>query len=398
MVSMDPASAENPLQILLKRLEADEVDALAKQCGIAAGLESVEVLDAVRSQALQMEEDAKVLRSRIARIENGTLRSELTAFARPPRAIDGSRFWAVLIGIDGYSTNPLRGCVADALEMNDYLLNDLRVPKDRIQLLLGPSGKHCDHCIPVEYSNPTRANIINTLCDLITNAKIEKDDNIIIYFAGHGSCYDYPDCPYPTSFKYGDSETPLKDLRMIRSLCPIDRDAWRNPTNDERTPDISNREINAILSQVCIEKGHHITFIQDAGNGLTIEYQTSEMRNVHALHPVDFIRMLKAADDTMRRLPAFRETPSLWVRDWKQDSASHVVLAATETGHYTYERQFGDAGFRGVFTHSLVRMLKSDELRKRPTFRDLISCLPRTVQTAANVSGDHKDVSLWYQR
>ncbi len=32
-------------------------------------------------------------------------------------------FWAVLIGIDGYSTNPLRGCVADALEMNDYLLN-----------------------------------------------------------------------------------------------------------------------------------------------------------------------------------------------------------------------------------------------------------------------------------
>ncbi|PBK99031.1 hypothetical protein ARMGADRAFT_1073944 [Armillaria gallica] len=130
---MDPASAENPLQVLLKRLEADEVDALAKQCGMAQGLESVDVLDAVRSQALQMEEDAKVLHSKIARIENGTLRSELTAFARPPRDIDGSRFWAVLIGIDGYSTNPLRGCVADALEINDYLLNDLGVPKDRIQ-------------------------------------------------------------------------------------------------------------------------------------------------------------------------------------------------------------------------------------------------------------------------
>ncbi len=58
------------------------MDALAKQCGIAEGLESAEVLDAVRSQALQMEEDAKALRSKIARIENGTLRSELTAFAR----------------------------------------------------------------------------------------------------------------------------------------------------------------------------------------------------------------------------------------------------------------------------------------------------------------------------
>lgn len=281
--------------------------------------------------------------------------------------------------------------------MNDYLLNDLGVPKNRIQLLLGPSGKHCGHRLPVKYSNPTRANIVNTFCDLITNPKIEKDDNIIIYFAGHGSCYDYPDCPHPTSFKYGISETSLRNLRIIRSLCPIDRDAWDSPTSDRRPPDISNREINAILSQVCVEKGHHITFIQDAGNGPTIEDQTSDMRNVHSLRPFDFIRMLKAADDTIRRLPAFRETPSLWVRDWKQDNASHVVLAATETGHYTYERQFGDAGFRGVFTDSLVRALKSDELRKRSTFRELISCLPITMQTAAIVSGDHKNARLWYQ-
>lgn len=69
-----------------------------------------------------MEEDVKILCSKIARIENGTLRSELTAFAKAPHDLDGCRFWAVLIGIDGYSTNPLRGCVSDALEMNDYLM------------------------------------------------------------------------------------------------------------------------------------------------------------------------------------------------------------------------------------------------------------------------------------
>ncbi len=170
-----------------------------------------------------------------------------------------------------------------------------------------------------------------------------------------------------------------------------------NPASDERTPNISNREIDALLSQVCVEEGHHITFIQDAGNGLTIEDQTSEMCNGHSLDPVDFIRMLKAADDTIRKLPAFRETPSLWAQDWKQDSASHVFLAGTEIGRYTYERQFGDAGFRGVFTHSLVRMLKSDELRKRSTFRELISCLPITMQSAAIVFGDHENARLWYQ-
>ncbi len=53
LISILTINQENPLQILLKRLEADEVDALAKQCGIAEGLESVEVLDAIRSQALQ---------------------------------------------------------------------------------------------------------------------------------------------------------------------------------------------------------------------------------------------------------------------------------------------------------------------------------------------------------
>ncbi|KAK0189258.1 hypothetical protein F5146DRAFT_1003198 [Armillaria mellea] len=174
MVSMDPASAENPLQILLKRLEADEVDALAKQFSVTGWLDPVEVLDAV-------EEELEVLRSKIARIENGTLRSEVDRFCEPPRDIDGFRFWAVVISIDGYKRHPLNGCVSDALEMNNYLLNDLGVPKDRIQLLLGPSGRHCDYSLPVECSSLSRTNIISTLFDLITNPEIEKDDSIVIY-------------------------------------------------------------------------------------------------------------------------------------------------------------------------------------------------------------------------
>ncbi len=44
-----------------------------------------------------------------------------------PRAhhVDTSRFWAVLIGIDAYECNPLRGCVRDALMMERYLTEDL---------------------------------------------------------------------------------------------------------------------------------------------------------------------------------------------------------------------------------------------------------------------------------
>ncbi|KAK0440950.1 uncharacterized protein EV420DRAFT_1127745 [Desarmillaria tabescens] len=394
MVSVDPASTENPLQILLKRLEADEVDTLAKKCGFSAGLDSVEVLDAARFRAMQMEEELNVLRSKIARIENGTLRSELTAFARPPRDIDGSRFWAVLIGIDGYRRHPLHGCVSDALEVNDYLLNDLGVPKDRIQLLLGPSGKHCARCLPVEYSNPTRANIISTLCDLVTNPKIEKDDSIIIYFAGHGSCYNH--FHYPGNFDNGNSKISFKDLKMITALCPIDRG---NQDGGVPVPDISNREIDAILSQVCVEKGYHITFIQDASHGESCSLDScSDTRNVCPLPISDFVAMLRAADDTIRRLPAFCEN-SLWVPGWKQDTESHVVLAAAAYGD-NYERYDEDTGsHHGIFTHKLVRTLKSGKLGKRSTFRDLICCMgpfSYNLQEAI-VSGDHKNAPLWFQ-
>lgn len=189
------------------------------------------------------------------------------------------------------------------------------------------------------------------------------------------------------------------NLRMIRSLCPIHRGDVESSDISKCTPDVSNREINAILRQVCVEKGHHITFIQDASNGEIIRDQTSEMRNVGSLHSGYFVRMLGAADDTVRRLPIFHETPSIWVPHRKEDSTSHVVLAAAETGKYTYEREVGHTGFRDIFTHSLVCALRSGKLGKASTFRDLICCsgFPYTGQTAV-VSGKHKNVSVWYQK
>ncbi|SJL04774.1 uncharacterized protein ARMOST_08144 [Armillaria ostoyae] len=60
-----------------------------------------------------------------------------------------SRFWAILICIDGYPYYPLHGCVSDARLMEKYLVENLGVPKNRIQLLLGGEAqsvpsKPCD--------------------------------------------------------------------------------------------------------------------------------------------------------------------------------------------------------------------------------------------------------------
>ncbi|SJL17246.1 uncharacterized protein ARMOST_20792 [Armillaria ostoyae] len=46
-----------------------------------------------------------------------------------PYHVDTSRFWAVLIGIDAYKSNPLHGCVSDALSVKNSLIKDVRMPE-----------------------------------------------------------------------------------------------------------------------------------------------------------------------------------------------------------------------------------------------------------------------------
>ncbi|KAK0467496.1 peptidase C14, caspase domain-containing protein, partial [Armillaria novae-zelandiae] len=152
--------------------------------------------------------------------------------------------WVVLIGINAYATYPLRGCVPDVQLMEKYLTEDLGVPVDRIQLLVGSE----EHQSLGDPTCPSRAHIVGTLLSLITNAEIAYDDNIIIYYSGHGSYYP----PHTEE----DSETDY-----IETLSPIDRDTLGDDGN--HVPDISDREFNTILFLISRAKGHRITVILD---------------------------------------------------------------------------------------------------------------------------------------
>ncbi|PBK81674.1 hypothetical protein ARMGADRAFT_1091073 [Armillaria gallica] len=63
----------------------------------------------------------------------------LESLQTKPKDLDGSRFWAVLIGVDGDSHHPLHCCVSDAELMEKYLV-EVGVPSNRIQRLLGHTG------------------------------------------------------------------------------------------------------------------------------------------------------------------------------------------------------------------------------------------------------------------
>ncbi|KAK0494020.1 caspase domain-containing protein [Armillaria luteobubalina] len=159
--------------------------------------------------------------------------------------VDVSRFYAVLIGIDEYTSYPLQGCVSDARLMEKYLAEDLGVPRNRIQLLLG--SKEHTFSLAGDSMYPSRARIIDTLLSIIRNPEIIHGDNIVIFYAGHGS-------RYPLEEKRDPSE-------YIEALCPIDRDTIGD--DGKPVPDISDREFNIILTRISHAKGHRITVILD---------------------------------------------------------------------------------------------------------------------------------------
>ncbi|PBK90848.1 hypothetical protein ARMGADRAFT_880369, partial [Armillaria gallica] len=150
------------------------------------------------------------------------------------------RIWAILVGIDGYSQFPLRGCVADALAMEEYLADDLLVPRERIQILLGPRN-HSDTVTDVS-SLPSHANILSLLFS----------DPIIIFLAGHGS-------RYPLSDHDDDEDDCLP--KFVEVFCPIDRGT--PDSSGVPIPSITDRELNTILSQISRTKELRITVILD---------------------------------------------------------------------------------------------------------------------------------------
>ncbi|KAK0451917.1 hypothetical protein EV421DRAFT_1683741, partial [Armillaria borealis] len=168
--------------------------------------------------------------------------------------------WAVLVGIDGYSTYPLRGCVGDALAVKQYLEEDLLVPKERIQSLLGRKTSHNTSFTDVS-SIPSRANILSLLLSLITNPNIEHGDPIIIFFAGHGSRYASSDRDDDNVLDFDEELEDGHPHKFIEAFCPIDRDTI--DSSGIPIPDISDRELNTILSQISRTKGHRITVILD---------------------------------------------------------------------------------------------------------------------------------------
>ncbi|KAK0502092.1 caspase domain-containing protein [Armillaria luteobubalina] len=297
---------------------------------------------------------------------------------QPPRSIDPSRFWAVVIGIDDYSDRPLRGCVSDAKDIAEYLLGGLGIAKDHIQLLLSGSDA---------FIEPTRENIVDSLLNLSTDPRIEVGDNIIIYFSGHGSAYE---CAKYLPYDDGT----LATLGAIEVLCPVNRG---HHTLNGDVPDISDREINTILSEIARNKGDHITFILDCCHGasLTRVPGGDSRLAVRYISPLEgsssIADMFQAADKRLGYLPGYQSIAEV---TWRPNMDSHVVLAACRDFEEAKEIKCVD-GYHGVFTRGLIGALKS--VSNETTYQGLLATLPPNYTQHPVIAGKNRDAKLWYQ-
>ncbi|KAK0227572.1 hypothetical protein IW262DRAFT_543801 [Armillaria fumosa] len=271
--------------------------------------------------------------------------------------------------------------------MEKYLVEDLGVPKDHILLLLGSE----DHTSPDDPMYPSRKHITDVLLSLSSNNNIVHGDNIIIYFAGHGSCYSH----------YEDDEDEDADEdeihEYIEALCPIDRDAL--DANGKRVPDISDRELNTILSQISRTKGEHITLILDCcySGGTNFGLPERGSRTTPQTRHATLDDMLHTGHNFLKDYPGYR---SILAEDWAPDMDSKVVLAACREYEFAKAKKVkGEDGvYNGVFTQSLLRALRSDWKKEGMTYARLIQRLDKSIDQTPLAAGRHKDKRIWFQQ
>ena len=211
-----------------------------------------------------------------------------------------------------------------------------------------------------------------------------KDDNILIYFAGHGASYDAN-----AFFKRSHDQ--------IEALCPSDR--GKDTKTDKLIPDISDRELSIILMELHDIKGGNISVVLDCchSGGATREAAGTRVRAGNPLS--DGLKlMLRAADKDSRRLD---KTKKACDEKLGWDPNTSVLIAACTAGERAKEGDF-DGKAQGYFTRALLRVLR-DEAHKDKTYTDIGAEITKLIPSYKGshvqnplVLGERQHCRMWF--
>ncbi|KAK7038276.1 caspase domain-containing protein, partial [Favolaschia claudopus] len=267
------------------------------------------------------------------------------------RDISRCRVFALIIGINEYLSDTipdLQGCVHDAQTFRLYLVNRYHVPEEQIVSLINQDATR-HHILRVFHQH------------LVENPAIEKDDTIVVYYAGHGSQVEAPRL-WPSS----DGK--------VETIVPYDE---RSEIGGDAVHGIPDYTLNVLLGKLASAKGNNITVILDCC------HSASGTRTV--------------TDPSILPLPRFVETSLPIPENLDEDIVSdfggrhsgvmlptgtshnfmdsHVLLAACRKEQRARECLAATGEVCGFFTNGLIKQLR----RVGPnqiTYTDLIDLLP----------------------
>ncbi|KAF8752589.1 Caspase domain [Rhizoctonia solani] len=263
-----------------------------------------------------------------------------------------SNLHALIIGINKYLCHiQLQGAVNDASLFKSYLLNDLLVPEAQITTLFDEQA--------------TRAEIIRAFQNLATDAQINYNDPIVIYYAGHGAEIQPPPSRY-------DAHGPY-----VQSLVP--QDAGTKDPSTPGVPPIPDFTINSLLNKIAKSKGDNICVIFDSCHSASIT-RTGRGKGSRAVHWLSFSPLPEEIDSELfiedSSTPVLTRTIEKSQGEMAvQGMHSHVLLAACSSKGLAYE-DLDDIPHHGYFTKALLKVLRTVG-PTRLTYKSCIQQLPR---------------------
>ncbi|KAJ1303007.1 hypothetical protein OPQ81_011208 [Rhizoctonia solani] len=281
--------------------------------------------------------------------EHNSPESDPTTQAKPNTSAK-SNLHALVIGINQYLYHSqLKGAVNDANLFKSYLVNDLRVPETQINTLFDTQA--------------SRTEIIRGFQRLATNPNINRDDPIVIYYAGHGA-----EVQPPPSRR--NANGPLVQ-------CLVPQDAGSKDLSIPGVPPIPDFTIGSLLNQIANAKGDNITVIFDSCHSANIS-RINLGRGARSIPFLCFYPLPEGMDSELvsqnsvvstRSLRSPQDGPDI------QRMQSHVLLAACSSTGFAYE-DLDTVPHHGYFTTALLKVLRSVG-PTRLTYKSLIQRLPK---------------------
>ncbi|KAF6749511.1 caspase domain-containing protein [Ephemerocybe angulata] len=288
--------------------------------------------------------------------------------------------YALIIGINEYQ-NPqyknLHGAVADADEMEEYVLNHLQANPDNI----------------ISLRNATRKEMLDGFHKLDEITKDTINPCIIVFYAGHGARAQRP----------SGWEAWAVDSDMIEMLCPSDLGMPIPGVEEDYVEGILDRTVASLLNSLAASRtrGNNITLILDcccsAGmsraedDPMYIPRSIPEPPRISSKtksHPI----FVPTTNDGVNTEAASESTRAVVIAPGfgGMSNHSHVLLAACRRDRKAYEREG-----RGMFTKAILKFLTEDKNFREHTYNSMMDNLQMPVWQTPHCLGLNADRPLF---